>query len=80
MKEASGEANMTVVTIILISVVVAVVTPIITSMMKSTQKRTCCMESGGTWNGGKCSGIDEKDAYYAECMSGGTDTSGVSGQ
>ena len=42
MKEASGEANLTVITIILIGVIVAVATPIINSMMTNTAKRTCC--------------------------------------
>ncbi len=76
MKEASGEANMTVVTIILISVVVAVVTPIITSMMKTTQKRSCCMEAGGTWSNGSCSDINTEDENYQECISGSASTSG----
>ena len=34
MKEAAGEANLTVVAIILIGVIVAVVTPLINSLMK----------------------------------------------
>ena len=61
MKEAAGEANMTVVTIILIGVIVAIATPIVNSMMKNTQNRTCCMNAGATWNSStnKCSnGID----------------------
>lgn len=54
MKEASGEANLTVVTIILIGVIVAVVTPLITSLMSNTQKRTCCLNNGGTWGDNGC--------------------------
>ena len=54
MKEAAGEANMTVVTIILIGIIAAVVTPIITSMMNNTQKRTDCMNNGGTWVNNAC--------------------------
>lgn len=50
MKEAAGEANMTVVTIILIGVIVAIATPIVNNMMKNTQKRTECMNNGGTWD------------------------------
>ena len=53
MKEASGEANMTIVTIILIGVIVAVVTPLVTNMMNDTKgkaactsKGMCCPESG----------------------------------
>ena len=55
MKEASGEANLTVVTIILIGVIVAVVTPLITSLMKNTEERTNCLNDGGTWENGQCS-------------------------
>ena len=54
MKEASGEANLTVVTIILIGVIVAVATPIINSMMTNTAKRTCCQNAGYVFEGGKC--------------------------
>jgi putative effector of murein hydrolase len=54
MKEAAGEANMTVVTIILIGVVVAIATPLITKLMTSTQKRSECINDGGTWVDGQC--------------------------
>ena len=54
MKEASGEANLTVVAIILIGVIAAVVTPIINSMMKNTEKQACCTSNGGIWQGGQC--------------------------
>lgn len=47
MKEAAGEANLTVVAIILIGVVVAVVTPLVNSLMKSTARRACCTDAGG---------------------------------
>lgn len=54
MKEVTGEANMTVVTIILIAIIVAVATPIINSMMINTEKKSCCMNDGGTWEGNAC--------------------------
>lgn len=54
MKEAAGEANLTVVAIILIGVIVAVATPIINSMMTNTENRTKCMNDGGCWVNGKC--------------------------
>ena len=54
MKEAAGEANLTVVAIILIAVVVAVATPLVTSLMTSSSARACCTDAGGTWKGGKC--------------------------
>lgn len=69
MKEASGEANMTVVTIILIGVIVAVATPIIMSMMGNTAKKTCCMDSGGTWRGNQC---DNPGSGYNKCVSDAT--------
>ena len=58
MKEAAGEANLTVVAIILIGVVVAVVTPLVTNLMKSSAGRACCTDGGGYVNGetGTCSG------------------------
>lgn len=54
MKEAAGEANMTVVTIILIAAIVAIATPIITNMMKSTGQKTECYNQGYIWDGGQC--------------------------
>mgnify|MGYP005874286665 CR=1 FL=1 len=59
MKEATGEANMTVVTIILIAVIVAIATPIVNSMMNNTEKKACCMSNGGTWKQGGCKGASD---------------------
>ena len=59
MKEAAGEANLTVVAIILIGVIAAVVTPLITSTMNTTKKRTCCQNTGGTWVDGACNGASD---------------------
>lgn len=61
MKEAAGEANMTVVTIILIGVIVAIATPIVNSMMTNTKNRTDCMNNGGVWDS---SSKSCKDAGY----------------
>lgn len=69
MKEASGEANLTVVTIILIGVIVAIATPIISSMMSNTQERACCMDAGGQWVNGSCT-----TDYDSECDTGSTST------
>lgn len=66
MKEAAGEANLTVVAIILIGVIAAVVTPLITSMMNSTRQRACCMDAGGVWEGGRCEGATPSQ----ECLNG----------
>ena len=67
MKEAAGEANLTVVAIILIAVVVAVATPLISNLMKSSSEKSCCTDSGGVWKGGGCTdpenGMYDKDTY-----------------
>lgn len=55
MKEATGEANMTVVTIILIAVIVAIATPIVKNMMTSTSEKSTCMNDGGVWTNNSCS-------------------------
>ena len=57
MKEAAGEANLTVVAIILIAVVVAVATPLVNSLMGSAAQRSCCTDAGGVWKGSKCYAI-----------------------
>ena len=55
MKEAAGEANLTVVAIILIGVIAAVVTPLITRMVNTTRERAECMDLGKKYNGpGQC--------------------------
>ena len=54
MKEAAGEANMTVVTIVLIAIVLAVGTVIVNSLMNSSKNSTACSACGGVWEGGKC--------------------------
>jgi len=54
MKEAAGEANLTVVAIILIAVVVAVATPLVNSLMKTSTYRACCTDAGGVWESVGC--------------------------
>ncbi len=61
MKEAAGEANMTVITIVLIAIVLAVGTVIVRNMMSNTSKSSCCTSNGGVWNNGHC---------YASCEIG----------
>ena len=58
MKESAGEANLTVITIILIGIIVAVATPIISSMMANTAQRGCCQNYGGVWNSGQCLSVE----------------------
>lgn len=69
MKEASGEANITVLTILLIGIVALVATPLITNIMNSTKTRTCCNNAGGKWEGGRCqtqAGYDKET--YDKCL------------
>lgn len=58
MEQPVGEANMTVVTIVLIAIVLAVGTILITRMMGSTAKKGACSELGGTLNGTTCTFTD----------------------
>ena len=54
MKEAAGEANMTVITIVLIGVVAAVGAILIPRLMATTSLKSCCQEKGWTWSAGSC--------------------------
>ena len=54
MKEASGEANMTVITIVLIAIVLGIGTVVVRSMMTNTQNRSCCTSLGGEVQGRYC--------------------------
>ncbi len=54
MKEAAGEANMTVITIVLIAIVLAIGTVIVNNLMSSTSKKSACSEIGGSLTGNVC--------------------------
>lgn len=55
MKEASGEANMTIITIVLIGAVAAVGAIFIPKLLNSSSKKSGCSELGGTLKSdGKC--------------------------
>ena len=69
MKEAAGEANLTVVAIILIGVIVAVVTPLVNSLMKNAACRSCCTDAGGVWSGSGCSVSGAGYSSYQTCAS-----------
>ena len=56
MKEAAGEANMTVITIVLIGVVAAVGVVLIPRIMSNMKAKSCCTEYGGAWSGATCVG------------------------
>lgn len=72
MKEAAGEANLTVVAIILIGVVVAVVTPLVNSLMKSTARRACCTDAGGYVKGNMCMNYNGSDVALNTIAADGT--------
>ena len=50
MKEAAGEANMTVITIILIGVIAAVAIPLVNSAMTGVKDKAECNAAGGYWD------------------------------
>ena len=54
MKEAAGEANMTVITIVLIGVVAAVGAILIPRILRNLEYRSCCQESGYNISGNMC--------------------------
>ena len=54
MKEAAGEANMTVITIVLIAIVLGVGTLVVNRLMTNSQNRACCTSLGGTVEGSTC--------------------------
>ncbi len=74
MKEAAGEANMTVITIVLIAIVLAVGTVIVRSMMSNTRKSSACTACGGYWKGGQCTTYDGSGTVdYNSCLTDGKD-------
>lgn len=48
MKEAAGEANMTVITIILIGIIAAVAYPMIKGLIDNQKTKAECLDDGGT--------------------------------
>jgi len=66
MKEAAGEANMTVITIVLIAIVLLVGTLVVNRLMTSMRQKSCCADAGGSWVNNACAGGDA-DTYDA-CM------------
>lgn len=57
MKEAAGEANMTVITIVLIAIVLGVGTLVVNRLMTTTENKSCCAAIGGTVSAGTCNGV-----------------------
>lgn len=54
MKEAAGEANMTVITIVLIGLVAAAGAVLIPRLLNNMNDRSCCQEKGGYVSGSNC--------------------------
>ena len=54
MKEAAGEANMTVITIVLIAIVLGVGTILVNNVLNNSQRSTACSNAGGIFQGGNC--------------------------
>lgn len=68
MKESAGEANMTVITIVLIAIVLAVGTFIVTNMMNNTRRSSACSACGGSWANGECTDADGRTVDFRACM------------
>ena len=64
MKEAAGEANMTVITIVLIGLVLAAGVILIPNLLTSMAKNSCCTSNGGTWQNGKCNGVTNWNSLW----------------
>ena len=71
MKEATGEANMTIITVVLITVVAAVGAFLIPNLLKSTTKKSCCTSEGGQIKGGQCVGSDGAVIDISSCINEG---------
>ena len=84
MKEAAGEANMTVITIVLIGVVAAVGLLLVPRLMDKMQARACCTDAGWIVSGTQCihpEGYDkghntlrkdwmQSNALFSACLGG----------
>ena len=54
MKSATGEANLTVIAILLIAVVISIATPLVMSLMRRQTWKACCTNAGGIVRGQTC--------------------------
>lgn len=73
MKEAAGEANMTVITIVLIAIVLAVGTIIVRNLMSTTAKKSACSELGGTLSGNQCTYDENGTSKTVTCVQSGNE-------
>lgn len=58
MKESAGEANMTVITIVLIGLVAAAGAILIPNLLNGMAKKACCNSYGGIWESSMCKSVD----------------------
>ena len=72
MKEAAGEANMTVITIVLIAIVLGVGTLIVTNLMSNSSKSSACASAGGTWQNSKCYAANSCEYKEGKTVCSGT--------
>ena len=72
MKEAAGEANMTVITIVLIGVVAAVGLLLIPRLMKNSKFKACCTDAGWVVSGNLCCDPNVKDSNGKICQTAGS--------
>jgi len=71
MKEAAGEANLTVIAIVLIGIIALIATPLIQNLVETARDRACCINAGGVWHQGdsQCGG-NVNWTMYDDCISG----------
>lgn len=72
MKEATGEASMTGITIAIIAVVAVVAVPIVRMVINNVQNNACCASIGGELRGGACYDKDDNkiENYKENCTTG----------
>lgn len=71
MKEATGEASMTGITIAIIAVVAAIAVPLVRMLLNNTRNSSCCASLGGSVEGNQCIG---SSAGTSQALSGFADT------
>ena len=71
MKQAAGEANMTVITIVLIGVISEVGIILVPKLLSGRTKQACCTDAAGIWSNNKCnaaSGVSYDKTAYESCI------------
>ena len=59
MKEATGEANITVITIVLIAIVLAIGTLIVNNVLRRSSYSSACTSGGAFWHNGQCCSTED---------------------